>query len=172
MTAEQAAVVQAEIARLQLWVTGIAIFLGPLVGVLATVWFQRRKEKADARQRLFMTLMADRKAPLVTRPVAGALNTIDVAFAGDKAIVDQWHRYYELLSQPPGEARVHAWLELLTLMANRLGYEVKQTDLDKFYVPQGHFDEVVTQQEMQRELLRVLRATAAIETRPVASPTR
>jgi hypothetical protein len=170
MTAEQAAVAQAEIARLQLWVTGIAIFLGPLVGVVTTLWFQRRKEKGDARQRLFMTLMADRKNPFVSRQVAGALNTIDIAFAGDAAIIEQWHRYYALLAQPPGEARVHAWLELLTLMAAKLGYEIKQTDLDKFYIPQGHFDEALAQQEIQRELLRVLKATAAIETRAVQPP--
>ena len=79
MTSEQAVTAQVEIARLQLWVTSVAIFLGPLVGVVATVWYQRRKERSDARQRLFMTLMADRKAPFVSCPVAGALNTIDQA---------------------------------------------------------------------------------------------
>ena len=169
MTPDQLAIAQIEVARLQLWVTAVAIFLGPLIGVLGTVWFQQRKEKADGRHRLFLTLMADRKAPYVTRQTAGALNTIDVAFSGDQQVVAQWHRYYALLSQPPGEARVHAWLELLTLMATKLGYEMKQTDLDKFYMPQGHVDEAVAQHEIQRELLRVLKASAALPVHPVGA---
>jgi hypothetical protein len=51
-----------QIALAQLWVTGLAIFLGPAVGVLLTVWFQRRDQKRNAKLRLFRGLMAERKS--------------------------------------------------------------------------------------------------------------
>jgi hypothetical protein len=75
-------------------------------------------------------------------------------------VVDLWHKYYALLSQPPGEERNHTWLELLTEMAADLRYSnLKQTDLDKFYIPQGHVDQLDFQREVQVEWLRVLRNT-------------
>lgn len=110
MTPEQLALAQLNLAQWQLWVTGLAIFLGPLAGVLFTLWFQSRKDKLEAKRRLFLTLIAERKTLFISPQMAQALNTIDVVFSDSRTIKDLWHKYYALLSQPPGEERAHTWL--------------------------------------------------------------
>ena len=173
MTPEQIALANLDVAKLQLWVTALAIFLGPLVGVAFTFWFQSRKDRAAEKHKLFLTLMGDRKGLLISQGMAQALNTIDVVFSDNMIVVDLWHKYYALLSQPPGEERNHTWLELLTEMAADLRYSnLKQTDLDKFYIPQGHVDQLDFQGEVQAEWLRVLRNTErfAVEQRSEPKP--
>lgn len=67
-----------------------------------------------------------------------------------------------LLSQPPSEERAHTWLELLAAMGHELGYKsLTHVDLDKFYIPQGHFDEEEHRRKILAELLRVLEGTNA-----------
>jgi hypothetical protein len=39
---------------------------------------------------------------------------------------------------------------------------VRQTDLDKFYIPQGHIDQFELSANIQKEFLRVLKNTAEI----------
>lgn len=160
MTPDQIAVATLKVQELQAWITGIAIVAGPLAGVLFTLWFQSRKEKNDAKHQLFLALMAERKAPLVTAQVAQALNKIDVVFANSTKVKSCWHEYYALLHQAPSELRVHKWLELLTLMSQELGYkQLSQLDLDKFYVPQGHVDDAEFRRKVANELARVLENT-------------
>jgi hypothetical protein len=160
MTPDQIALANLDVAKLQLWVTGLAIFLGPLVGVIFTFWFQSRKDRAAEKHRLFLTLMGDRKALVISQQMAQALNTIDVVFSDSIQIRNLWHEYYALLHQPAGELKVHKWLELLAAIAEELHYShLPQTDLDKFYIPQGHADQLDFQREVQSEWLRVLRNT-------------
>ncbi len=160
MTLEQIAIATLKAQELQAWLTGLAIFLGPLAGVIFTLWFQARKEKGDAKLSLFLALMAERKSPVVTPQVAQALNKIDVVFADVKSVKDKWHEYYTLLHQPPGEPRTHKWLELLTTMASDLGYrDLSQIDMDKFYVPQGHVDDAEFQRRVGHQWARVLENT-------------
>ncbi len=171
MTPDQIALAQLEVAKLQAWITAVAIFLGPLAGVLFTFWFQSRKDKAAEKHRLFLTLMGERKGLVISLQMAHALNTIDVVFSDNSTIVALWHKYYALLSQPPGEARVHTWLELLAAMAADLRYsKLKQTDLDKFYIPQGHVDQLDFQREVQAEWLRVLKNTERFIVEPKKEP--
>ena len=40
-------------------------------------------------------------------------------------------------------------------------FKLHQTDLDKFYTPQGHADQFELQYNLQHELLRVLKNTSA-----------
>lgn len=104
--------------------------------------------------------MGERKSLAFSQEMVKALNTIDVVFSDNATVVALWHKYYSLLSQPPGQERDHTWLELLTAMAKDLRYSsLKQTDLDKFYVPQGHVDQLEFQREVQGEWLRVLKGT-------------
>jgi hypothetical protein len=45
-------------------------------------------------------------------------------------------------------------------MAIVLGYQrLKQTDIDRFYAPQAFGDQAAMQGDLQKELLRVLKAT-------------
>lgn len=160
MTADQLALANLEMLRLQTWITGLAIILGPLSGVLFTLWVQRRKDRKDAEMRVFITLLANRKGT-VTPEVSSALNSIDVVFSRHEAVRNLWHRYYALLHQPPGEERGHVWLQLLETMGKALGFRGLTTiDLDKFYIPQGHQDEFEFKQRMGQHWERVLQNTA------------
>lgn len=159
MTPDQIALAHLEVAKLQVWITGLAIFLGPLAGVIFTLWFQSRKERKDAKLQLFLILMSERKSSVSTQ-VAQALNKIDVVFSDSKEVKTLWHEYYTLLHQPPGEPRVHKWLELLAAMAANLRYSrLSQIDLDKFYVPQGHVDDAEFQRNVAKQWSRVLENT-------------
>lgn len=160
MTPDQIALVQLEISKLQTWITALAVFLGPLAGVLFTLWFQSRKERKDAKLQLFLILMAERKSPFVSAHAAQALNKIDVVFADCNEVKTLWHEYYALLHQPPGEPRVHKWMELLAAMAKEMRYShLSQLDLDKFYIPQGHVDDAEFQRKVAQQWSRVLENT-------------
>jgi hypothetical protein len=168
MTPEQVALQTLKVMEIQTWITALAIFLGPLAGVLFTLWFQSRKERRDAKERLFLTLMSGRKS-IVSPEVTKALNQIDVVFADKPKIKALWHKYYALLAQQPGEDRVHTWLELLATMAQELGYKgVSQVDLDKFYIPQGHVDDAEFQRSMGVLWKRVLENTERFVVMPRA----
>jgi len=138
----------------------VAVLVDPIVAVFITLWSQSHKDKKTAKRQLFLNLMGVRKTVPLPRHVVAQLNTIDVVFADNRQVVDLWHKYYALLHQLPGEEREHTWLELLAAMAEDLRYPtLKQTDIDKFYIPQGHVDEVEFQREVGTEWLRVLKNT-------------
>jgi len=159
MTPDQISLASLEVMKIQTWITGLAIFIGPLSGVIFTLWFQSRKERRDSKLQLFLTLMSERKS-IVSQQVAQALNKIDVVFSDSKEVKDLWHEYYALLHQPHGEPRMHKWLELLAAMAADLRYSrLSQIDLDKFYVPQGHVDDAEFQRHVAHQWSRVLENT-------------
>ena len=169
MSPEQIALAQLALAKWQLGITAAAIFLGPITGVIFTFWFQARKDKSSEKHKLFLALMSERKSPVISWQRSQALNTIDIVFSGNKKIVGLWHKYYSLLSQTPNEDRAHTWLELLKAMANDLGYaSVEQTDLDKFYLPQGHVDDWEFQKQMAEQWMRVLKNTERFIIEPVS----
>ena len=160
MTPDQIALASLEVLKVQTWITGAAIFLGPLAGVVFTLWFQARRERRDAKFRLFMVLMSERKAWSVSTGIAQALNQIDVVFSDNHKVKALWHRYYALLSVAPGEERNHTWLELLAEMAKELRYSrLSQVDLDKFYLPQGHVDDAEFRRKVAHQVSRVLENT-------------
>jgi hypothetical protein len=144
-----------------------ALLISPVAAVIislgVTIFYQNRKQKLDAKHYLFRTLMTHRKADLPPWDAVNALNLIDVVFGDDREIVKLWHSYYSLLCSRPSnsQAIVHAYLDLLSGMATTLGYKsLKQTDMDKFYSPQGYADLAALNFETQLELLRVLKNTA------------
>ncbi len=142
----------------------VAIITGPLSAVLITLWWQRRKERRDAKLRLFITLMANRKSLLPTYEWVNALNLLDVVFADRPKIVALWHELYALLQNPERtQVQDHKYLELLSEIARTLGFRrLQQTDIDKYYSPQIHLAQLSAQVEMQTELLRVLKKTSSL----------
>jgi hypothetical protein len=40
----------------------IAVIIGPVIAVIITLWYQRRKERRDIKQRAFLVLMAHRRS--------------------------------------------------------------------------------------------------------------
>jgi hypothetical protein len=146
-------------------VTIIALILGPLLAVGITLWSQRRSEKLNAKRQLFVTLMANRRAG-PNREWVNALNLIDVIYAGEPRIVQLWHQLYDILCAHPfiNQTFAHKYLDLLSAMANSLGYRsLTQTDIDKFYMPQGLGEQAQLSLETQTEWLRVLKATPTLQ---------
>lgn len=149
--------------------TIVAILVGPLASVAVTMWWQRRKEKRDAKERLFVTLMAHRRSSPPAQDWVDSLNVIDVVFAGHTKILDLWHRYYDALHTDPQatnyQAQEHTYLLMLAEIARLLGYKnLEITDIDKFYSPRAHGDQTQLTYQTQIEWLRVLRNTARLET--------
>ena len=144
----------------------IAIVVGPIVAVAITLWWQDRKEKRDAKLRLFATLMAHRKSFPPSHEWVASLNVIDVVFADHPQVVALWHELYQIYHNPTAtEAQNHKYLELLSQMATVIGFKnLQQTDIDKFYSPQIHKDQYVASTETQAELLRVLKNTSCVAT--------
>ena len=160
MTPDQISLASLEVLKIQTWITGLAIFIGPLAGVMFTLWFQSKKERRDAKFRLFMVLMSERKAWSVPTGIVQALNQIDVVFSDNRQVKALWHKYYTLLSIAPCEERSHTWLELLAEMAKDLRYTgLSQVDLDKFYIPQGHVDDAEFRRKVAHQVSRVLENT-------------
>jgi hypothetical protein len=141
--------------------TIVAIFLGPLVAVWITLWWQGSKDRRDAQRQLFVKLMAQRKTYPPPYEWVNALNVIDVVFADHQSVVARWHEYYDLLSQKePTPAQSYKYLEMLSEMAKVLGFRsLQQTDIDKFYSPYVHGTQAQMLAETQAELLRVLKNT-------------
>lgn len=158
-----------QIALMQLWVTGAAIFLGPLAGVLFTLWFQSRKDKADQKNKLFLALMAHRKSMPPSFDLVNGLNLIDAVFAKHPKVVELWHQYYDFLCQTPvnwhlAEAK---YLDLLSEIARVLGYnDLSQTSIARFYSPIAHGTQTQLNAEIQLELLRVLKESKSIQVLP------
>ena len=95
-----------------------------------------------------------------TREWVNALNLIDVIFADDKKVLDLWHRLYQIVTTVPlaEEQFLHTSLDLLKQMADSLGYgDLKQTDIDKFYVPQIHGDMAARAAAAQEEFILMLK---------------
>jgi hypothetical protein len=144
------------------YATVIALFFGPICAVGLTLWHQARSEKRAAKQRLFVLLMGHRKSIPISLEWTQSLNVIDVIYADHPKVVGLWHTLYDILdTKPLNEAKLqHARLEMLSAMANVLGYKaLQQTDIDKFYVPDAHAQQANRIFEVQTELLRVLKAS-------------
>jgi hypothetical protein len=160
------------------WCYLIATIVSPIVAAVGGAWlaifWQGRKQKLDAKERLFLTLMALRQSKPPAIEWVNALNTIDVVFVKDKPVLDLWHRYYEMLANPPVnqnfEIRDHLYLDLLSEMALAIGYKMKITDIAKFYSPQAHVDQMLHNAELQVELLRVLKNSGKLKTKPLSPP--
>lgn len=145
--------------------TIVALVLGPVIAVVITLWSQKRSERRLAKLQLFVTLMANRRAA-PSREWVNALNLIDVIYANETRIVQLWHQLYDALNIQPfnNQTFTHKYLDLLSAMANSLGYSsLKQTDIDKFYMPQGLGDQAALSIDTQKEWLRVLKATSTLQ---------
>jgi alcohol dehydrogenase class IV len=118
--------------------------------------------------------MAYRKSYPLSREWANALNLINVVSYDAPRVVAHWNELYALFhnhSVSP-EQRIHKHLELLAEMAQSLGFpQLKQTDIDKYYIPEVHGLEVDLNTACQQEWYRVLKNTNHILVESVSRPT-
>ena len=144
----------------------LAVLLSPLIAVLVTIGLQNRKERRDAKRRLFETLIATRHAP-ITEETTRALNMIDVVFSDAPRVRTLWREYFDMLGNP-GLHNPAGWqqrqvknLEMITAMAEVLGYgkAIRDIDVTRVYYPEGLGKERERGQAIADELLRVLRGS-------------
>lgn len=136
----------------------IAVAIVPLLVWWMGIRWQKSKAKDDAKRNLFFALMANRKAT-PNKEWVDALNIIDVVFQDDHKVRAAWRAYYDSLdSASQYNKNTNAFLlDLLSEMANSLGYKnLKQTEIDRAYTPQGFIDSSNLQLVLQKEALRVL----------------
>lgn len=160
-------------------ITVLAILLSPVIAVGVTLWYQHRKERRDLKRWALSTLLATRHSALTDEAVR-ALNLIDLIFANSSKVRSLWHEYYDMLSNkgldnPLGYGqRERKKLELITQMANELGYskEISHLDVDRVYYPTGLGNQNRRAEEISDELLRVLKGTQGFAIAPRAEPSK
>lgn len=153
----------------------LATALGPIFAVLITLWHQGRKEKRDGQARLFVTLMAGRKALPIPAEWVRGLNLIDVIFADHPKVIAAWKDLYDYFHVRPLDERLvnEKRTTLLSEMAKVLGYRnLQQVNIDRYYFPEAHGDALLRNTEVQNELLRVLKATDRLSSVPKADEGR
>lgn len=144
------------------WVNIVAIILSPVIAVCITLWYQNTSEKKKVKRDIFMLIMKNRNSLYLSQEYIQALNSIDIIFYDDSQIREAWAEYYANLNSknPDFSVRARLYTDLLSQIATHCGYEnLKQNQIDKYYTPQGHVDELVRQHEISDELLRTLKST-------------
>jgi len=152
-------------------VNTLAILVSPAIAVLVSVWLQNRKERRQHQLSILTALIATRHEPLSPEAVR-ALNMIDLTFHDEISVRKLWREYFEMLcneglNNPAGwQQRGKKNIELITEMAKVLGYgkEVSHLDIDRVYTPVGIWEQFHKNQDLQNELLRVLKATHSLRT--------
>ena len=137
----------------------ISVAIVPIIVWALGVRYQNRKSKRQAQLDLFLTLMANRQKNPISREWLDALNSIDVVFQDNKKVRAAWRDYLDSLDQKSAhfDNSNSYKLDLLSEMAESLGYkQLKQTEIDRFYIP-VYFGSKQSQQEILfNEQLRVL----------------
>lgn len=137
----------------------LAVALIPIITWFMGVGYQNRHAKRSAKQELFFTLMANRKAAIINKDWVDALNQIDVIFQDDKKVRRAWREYLDSLNEnSPHFVNNNSYLlDLLSEMAISLGYKnLKQTEIDRVYSPKAFGDISTQQQKLLQETIRVL----------------
>ena len=143
----------------------ISVALIPFIIWGVGIKYQNRKAKKDAQLNLFLTLMANRKTNPITKDWVDALNTIDVVFQDNKKVRQAWREYLDSLNErsPHFDNSNSFRLDLLSEMAQSLGYKnLKQTEIDRFYLPRCFDDDYKTKEAILQEMLRVLRNSSNV----------
>jgi len=145
----------------------ISITLIPIIIWVLGIKYQDRKSKKEAKLNLFLTLMAERrKGDVISEKWADSLNVIDVIFQDDKNVRSAWNEFYDSLHTQSLNYSNNAiyLLALLSEMANSLGYkDLKQTEIDRFYLPNYMIEQKNLKQQLMQEGIRVLKQTERLE---------
>ena len=143
----------------------ISITLIPIIIWFLGVQFQNRKVKQDAKMQLFLKLMANRKSTPISRDWVDALNQIDVVFQNNQKIRKAWREYQDSLDSKSQHFnnRNSFQLDLLSEIANSLNYKnLKQTEIDRVYIPQAFENQEEANNIIKNQLIRVLSRTKSI----------
>jgi Family of unknown function (DUF6680) len=146
--------------------TVIAVLVGPVLAVLVTRWVDKRREEHGRRWDVFRALMRSRRNPIAPEFV-GALNLIEVEFAGRTQVVEAWKALLENFSAPLPTAQNDQNLfftrrgllvaRLLDAIAKAVGIRIEQLDIySGGYTPVGWETAEMEQQSIKRFFIEIL----------------
>ena len=152
--------------------TIFALIAGPVAAVYVGRLQEERRAKKDRKWSILRDLMQSRKTQL-SRERVSALNLIEIEFHDDKEIVDAWKKVLGFLyrAEPEGEneklefyrKREDKIVELLQLIASKLGAPLDPDDIrNNAYNPRGWDDLESQQEEMRRLTIKMLRGDTFI----------
>jgi hypothetical protein len=162
------------------WLTLLAIVVGPILAIAGQLWYQRRKERRDAKLGVFRVLMNLRNAQL-SADFVKALNLIDLVFYKDKGVRERWSILWEFLNNKENfnlpraseiiEKQRDLTAQLLSTMARELGFEFDITVLKNgAYRPQHHDDEQAEIAALRQGLVAALNNTGSLNVKVFAEP--
>lgn len=133
----------------------LAVIIAPIISVLIAQKLQENEKKRQDKMDIFKTLMTSRIYGWTTQSVH-SLNIIDIVFADDDAVRQQWKKYYDKLCvENPSETELRKIKieqdKLLETIANSLGYKKKVSweTIQNPYIPKGMIDSMNQQQQNQ-----------------------
>lgn len=161
--------------------TLIAILVGPILAVFATRFVDGRRQRDERRNNIFKTLMKTRRNRISSEHVE-ALNLIELEFADDKVVIDEWKKLFTHFGNPHSrrqdeiaaetlsdqdkmlrdtmfynrlaDERQRQLAKLLHAMAKTLGFKAEQLDIfEGGYTPQGWSELEVEQHAARRFIL-------------------
>ena len=144
----------------------VALILIPIVSVLLGHCLQNRAKKREDKIAIFKSLMTSRIYGWTVDSVH-ALNLIEVVFANDKKVIEQWENLHDkLFVESPTETELHKIKiekdKLLKVMAKSLGYKIDFEVIQTPYMPSGLVDLLNNQQafsNMQLEIMKKMTGT-------------
>jgi len=154
------------------WAIVAATFVGPVVAVLITIWYQRNIGWKDVKRSIYAAMMRNRRHP--TSPdFVGAFNLVPVYFHNDKRVMARYHVIFDIFSDASWlniEARPHmhqkvdeAIAHLLSKMSESVRLPIEQLDiLNGAYAPQGWADDEMEQRQFRRAMLEVVTGQRSI----------
>lgn len=144
-----------------------AIIIIPIVAVIIGQKLQDRSERRKDKMNIFRTLMTNRLYGWASFECVNALNMIDIVFAKDKKVREQWQKYYKAvnITNPSADDLNKIQVEennLLKEIGKALGYKDKVTlqVIEHPYIPVGISNQIYQQQLNQNnynELLQIFR---------------
>ena len=140
----------------------VSVTLVPIVVVFLTIWYQNRHIRQKAKIDLFTMLMANRGTNPITQQWVNSLNTIDAIFQDNDKVRTAWRTYFESLHATDIKSNnSNTYLiELLSEIAKDLGYKnLKPSQIVDFYSPNQFRNVAQQSDEIQKELLRVLKSS-------------
>ncbi len=142
----------------------IVLLLVPIVAVIVGQKLQERAKKREDKMQIFKVLMTNRGLGW-SQDMVWALNTIDVVFADDDAVIKRWKIYYDKLCiEKPSETDLKKITternKLIEQIANSLGYKDKITweTIQNPYIPQGMVEAMNKTHEFQASQQNLMNA--------------
>lgn len=159
---------------MEFWLTLLALFLGPTLGIVYGQWQEKRRELKSRRLLIFRNLVENRGQPIHATYVA-AFNLIPVDFAGVEKVIDAWKKLRENLDNAPGKShethfqnRKKLQTDLLNKMANSLNINFNIDSLDTAYFPQGWQEEMINKEIINEFWLEIAKGTRSFPVSPPA----